>query len=100
MHLEAASCLLGVNTHHARGKRPITSENRRLLRTLSLLTRHYIHVCKCAEEIKSFRNLLKYIKDIYNTEERIAGKKGTLHLLNNKWGQTANLLKDPAIINN
>ena len=101
LSLKAELCLLGINNSHTRKPSAIPSDSKQLIRTLSLLTRHYIHLCKCAEEGKSFRKLLKYIKDIYNIEKRIASKKGSLHLLNRKWGIAADWLNAPAkIVNN
>lgn len=97
MTLNAESCLMGTyppygeNGRHDDSADILSSASKRLLRTLSLLTKHYIHLCKCAEQERTYSNLLKYIRETYNIEHRIASNKGTQHLLNKKWGLFSNM---------
>ena len=88
------NCLLGteIAPNENTNQCLLPADSKRLIRTLSLLAKHYIHVSKCAEERKSYRKLLKYIKDVYKTEKRIVINKGTQHLLNKKWGRLVNHL--------
>ena len=81
----------GENGRHDDSADILSSASKRLLRTLSLLTKHYIHLCKCAEQERTYSNLLKYIRETYNIEHRIASNKGTQHLLNKKWGLFSNM---------
>ena len=50
---------------------------KRLVTVLCLLTKHYIHLCKCLESRKSKIGLTNYIKQTYRIECYIAQQKGT-----------------------
>ena len=61
-------------------------QRKRLVTTLCLLTKHYIHLCKCSGDNKNIFGLRDYIKRTYYTEKTIAHQGGTEHLLDRKWG--------------
>ena len=59
INLNMEEHLLGVaNKNEANTNQvPIASESKMLITILSLLTKHYIHLCKCTEEQKSTKVL-------------------------------------------
>ena len=82
LELSPEGCLLGLRED------PIASKDRkRLVTTLCLLTKHYIHLCKCRSSSRSVRGMENYFQKIYKIERQLARNKGTEYLVNRKWGE-------------
>ena len=87
--LTAEMCLLGITDEEFEQGR----NRKRLVSILCLLTKHYIHLCKCSETKRNVVGLSNYIKGTYKTEKYIAQQKGTEYLLNVKWGEISGWLE-------
>ena len=77
--LNPASCLLG-RQYEGPGR-----YSNMLINILCLLTKHYIHMRKCKDEVPSYQNLINYIKKTYDLEWRLARQRGTQNQINIKW---------------
>ena len=87
--LRAEMCLLWITEEECE-----QGKNRRpLITTLCLLTKDYIHLCKCSGSQRNVVGLSNYIKETYKSEKCIAQQKGTEYLLNVKWGRNIRLAR-------
>ena len=80
LHLDAGKCMLGTGNW-------ISKRNKECIWFLCILTKHYIHLCKCNETVKNSVGLENYIISLLRTEEALARRKGKLNLFTSKWGE-------------
>ena len=86
IQMSPAACLLGIS-HNSIPPQSTGKESTILLSTLCLLTKHFIHKCKCNTIMRTTEGLERYLKEIYAIEKQIATDRGIQHKLSNKWGQ-------------
>lgn len=80
MYLCPKKCMLGIGNWIERRKRePIW--------LLTILTKHYIHLCKCNETERNIKGLERYIKSKLRIEKLLAMKNGEQNLFTSRWEQ-------------
>ena len=79
LDLNKAKCLLGTGTWSSK----LHKERSWFL---CLLTKHYIHLCKCNDTVRCNIGLDNYIKTTLRTECNLAKTKGSFNLFSAKWG--------------
>ena len=89
LDLNPGSCLLGLDrTRYA------NRDKNTLISILCLLTKHYIHTCKCNDTAPCIRGLQWKILNTYRIEKNLAHYSNTLNMVNTKWGELANWLEE------
>jgi hypothetical protein len=90
--LRKEKCLLGVSLMD---KSLINKNSLKLQRSLCLLTKHYIHLCKCAEEDTepTEYGLRNYLKEYIRIEKWIAEKNKSLDKFSDRWGRWGEWVK-------
>jgi hypothetical protein len=80
MELTKENCLLGIT-------KEIDNQQRKKQEILlNLLIRHYIHLCKCSDDMEvSITGVELYIKSFLKIEKECAKKKGTIQCFNDHW---------------
>ena len=76
--LDKEKCLLGSGNWLSKRKRTC-------IWTLSILTKHYIHLCKCNENERNLQGLENYIKSQLRMEKMVATRKGKFNLFAGEW---------------
>ena len=79
-NLDKEKCPLGTGVWYSMRKQDAQH-------LLCILTKHYIHLCKCSEDSKMNPTGLElYIKSKLKLEQTIAMEKGTQNWFREKWG--------------
>jgi hypothetical protein len=82
MEITKEYCLLGVPTN------PENIKKNKQENLLNLLVKHYIHLCKCSEDVQTSKTGLElYIKSTLRIEKECARNKGTLEIFENTWNE-------------
>jgi hypothetical protein len=77
--LRKEKCLLGIDKNYSK-------REQKTHRSLCLLVKHYIHLCKCREdEEPSPRGLENYLKQYIRIEKICAEKNNTLYKFDESW---------------
>ena len=84
--LHKAKCMLGTGVW-------ISKRNKECIWLLCIITKHYIHLCKCNKEERNPKGLENYIKSILRLERSLATRKGKINLFTNKWGDVINWIE-------
>ena len=77
--LDKARCMLGTGTWTSK-------RYKERIWFLCILTKHYIHLCKCNESETTIIGYENYLKSTLRTEKSLAQQKGTINLFTAKWG--------------
>ena len=79
-NLDKEKCLLGTGIWYSTRKKEVQY-------MLCILTKHYIHLCKCCEDsTKNTAGLELYLKSKLKLEHMISLEKGTQNWFTEKWG--------------
>ena len=78
LSLDPARCMLGTGKW-------ISKRNKECIWFLCILTKHYIHLCKCNGSTKNAVGLDNYIKSQLRTERILSGKRRKTNLFIEKW---------------
>jgi hypothetical protein len=82
MLINKEKCLLGIGAWI-----PTSKKQAKTQRSLCLLTRHYIHLCKCKEDERPTKQGLEsYLKSYINIERESARQKGCSSKFKENWG--------------
>jgi hypothetical protein len=83
--LRKEKCLLGISNTE---KHLTNKQTLKLQRSLCILTKHYIHLCKCNDEAEPTEiGLEHYLLEYIRTEKWIAEKNNSMTAFLDKWGR-------------